>query len=268
VKLVNFGCGAVYHDDWINFDMLPCAPSVRRCNASGRLPLPDASVDVVYHSHMLEHLEVDEARAFLAECRRVLHPGGIMRVAVPDLEGIAKAYLGELAAAVRGDDATLYEWCRMELIDQAARSKSGGAMKPFLCSLTPEQLVAVRTRSRHEIDNILKSNPLNARIRRVTPGKLWLRLRRRLISIFALLLGGPKMMAVLNKGYFQQSGEVHRAMYDRFSLAHLLADCGFTDIIQVTAYKSRIPGYAQYGLDVVEGNVRKPDSLFMEAIRP
>lgn len=266
--LVNFGCGLVYHRDWINFDMVPCAPSVSRCDARGRLPLPTGGVDVLYNSHMLEHLAANEAKAFLAECRRVLRPGGIIRLVVPDLAGIAKAYLRELDAAMRGDDATLYEWCRMELTDQTTRSKSGGAMAPFLESLTPEQLEVVRTRAGHEINSVLEARQFQRRIHRMTPEKAWLRLRQKLAGIAVLLLGGRRMMAVFNEGWFQQSGELHRVMYDRFSLARLLTDCGFANPDQVTAYESRISDFAQYALDVVDGNVRKPDSLFMEAVRP
>ena len=54
-------------------------------DATRRLPLPDASVDVLYSSHMLEHLDPEDARRFLGEARRVLAPGGILRVSVPDL---------------------------------------------------------------------------------------------------------------------------------------------------------------------------------------
>jgi ubiquinone/menaquinone biosynthesis C-methylase UbiE len=50
------------------------------------LPLADASADVVYTSHMVEHMTRDEARQFLAEARRVLRPGGVLRIAVPDID--------------------------------------------------------------------------------------------------------------------------------------------------------------------------------------
>ena len=50
-------------------------------------------VDAIYASHMLEHLDRAEARSFLAECRRVLKPGGILRLAVPDLRNAAYQYL-------------------------------------------------------------------------------------------------------------------------------------------------------------------------------
>lgn len=59
---------------------------IRWADATRRIPVPDASVDVLYTSHMVEHLTRDEAREFFAEALRVLAPGGILRVAVPDLD--------------------------------------------------------------------------------------------------------------------------------------------------------------------------------------
>jgi hypothetical protein len=265
VKLVNLGCGTVYHPAWINLDTAPCGPEVQRCDARGGLPFPDASIDAVYHSHLLEHLDADSARAFLGECHRVLRPGGILRVVVPDLEGIAQAYLRELAVVNAGGDPTLYEWCRMELIDQAARTRSGGAMLPFLRGLTPAQLAAVRTRAGAEVDSFLGAG--KPRRRRVTPGKIWRRLHTGMMRGLARLLGGSRMRAAWDEGSFRQGGEVHRVMYDRHSLARLLSACGFVDARKTTAFESGIPDYGSYGLDVVNGAIRKPDSLFMEAIR-
>ncbi len=66
--------------------------SVRFANAAVRIPCATASVEAVYSSHMIEHLDRSEARAFLAEVRRVLHPGGVVRVAAPDLSAIAADY--------------------------------------------------------------------------------------------------------------------------------------------------------------------------------
>ncbi len=48
------------------------------------VPFADASVDVVYSSHFLEHLSHSQGRALLEECRRVLRPRGLLRVTVPD----------------------------------------------------------------------------------------------------------------------------------------------------------------------------------------
>ena len=58
---------------------------VRHANAVSHIPHAGGSVDALYSSHMIEHLDRREAREFLAECRRVLKPGGILRIVVPDL---------------------------------------------------------------------------------------------------------------------------------------------------------------------------------------
>jgi SAM-dependent methyltransferase len=49
------------------------------------IPVPDASVAFIYTSHFLEHMFVDDAIALLRDARRVLRPGGLLRVCVPDL---------------------------------------------------------------------------------------------------------------------------------------------------------------------------------------
>jgi hypothetical protein len=67
---------------------------------------------------------------------------------------------------------------------------------------------------------------------------------------------------------FRQSGEVHKWMYDRLSLGELLQQAGFSDIRVCAAGESRIPQFNTYLLDLTEnGSTRKPDSLFMEAVK-
>jgi SAM-dependent methyltransferase len=67
--------------------------SVRFANAAGRIPCASGSVAAVYSSHMIEHLDRGEARAFLAEVRRVLSPGGVVRIAAPDLSLLVRDYV-------------------------------------------------------------------------------------------------------------------------------------------------------------------------------
>ncbi len=55
-------------------------------------PFRDASIDAVLASHVLEHLTVGEARACVAEIHRVLAPGAVLRVAVPDLDAVIAGY--------------------------------------------------------------------------------------------------------------------------------------------------------------------------------
>lgn len=93
MKLLNLGCGSRFHPAWVNIDTAPAEPSVVAHDLREGIPFPDAEFDAVYHSHVLEHFPKRSAGPFLAECLRVLRPGGILRVAVPDLERIARGYL-------------------------------------------------------------------------------------------------------------------------------------------------------------------------------
>lgn len=58
-----------------------------------RLPWADGTFEVVYASHLLEHLHVSEALRLLKECFRVLRPGGVARIVVPDLRAAVEDYL-------------------------------------------------------------------------------------------------------------------------------------------------------------------------------
>jgi predicted SAM-dependent methyltransferase len=56
------------------------------------LPFQDDSMDVVYSSHTLEHLHLEEAKRLLTQCFRVLRPGGVLRICVPDLRVAVQEY--------------------------------------------------------------------------------------------------------------------------------------------------------------------------------
>jgi SAM-dependent methyltransferase len=56
------------------------------------LPLRNESVSAVFSSHVLEHLFADEVHSLASELKRVMIPGGICRVVVPDLEKIVASY--------------------------------------------------------------------------------------------------------------------------------------------------------------------------------
>src|SRR5689334_9681519 len=126
--LVNIGCGGTWHPAWTNLDVRPLSSHVRSWDVSHGLPFGGEQVDACYASHVLEHLTREQARALLLECLRVLRPRGIVRLAVPDLEGIAREYLDLVARADKGEQAAIeqYEWITLELLDQLVRDRSGG----------------------------------------------------------------------------------------------------------------------------------------------
>jgi predicted SAM-dependent methyltransferase len=58
-----------------------------------RWPFESSSAEVVYGSHILEHLTQREGQYCIRECNRVLEPGGILRLSVPDLYLFAEKYV-------------------------------------------------------------------------------------------------------------------------------------------------------------------------------
>lgn len=61
-------------------------------DAGKRFPLPDESMNFVYSEHLFEHLTYQQAQNMLKESYRVLKPGGIMRLATPDLRFLLGLY--------------------------------------------------------------------------------------------------------------------------------------------------------------------------------
>jgi predicted SAM-dependent methyltransferase len=87
---LHLGCGTVRLDGWVNID-IDGNPDLVLDLRFG-LPFPDASVDLVHTEHMLEHLTLADGRVLLDDACRVLRPGGVMRIGVPDLEAIVRRY--------------------------------------------------------------------------------------------------------------------------------------------------------------------------------
>ena len=270
--MLNLGCGRTHHPEWINIDISPSGPDIIACDFRGGLPFPEASFDVVYHAHVLEHFTRDEGAALMCEAARVLRPGGAIRVVVPDLEQIAVLYLEKLAAAIEGDAEARddYEWMVLELLDQMVRQHSGGLMRQHLLDPNLRRATFVRSRIGAEFDAALgspTSTSLLARLRRKGARRLVAMARDRAARGALHLIGGRRARANYEIGSFRDGGEVHKWMYDRYALAKLMERVGFTSIERCDAFTSRILGFAGYGLDVLNGQARKPDSLYMEGIK-
>jgi len=284
LNYVNLGCGNHYHPDWINIDIVATGPNVRAYDLSRGIPLPDASCDIVYSAAVLEHMRRADAAAFMAECYRVLKPGGIVRVGVPDLEKICHLYLSKLAAALNGDEAAThdYDWIMLELYDQTVREKSGGGMLDYLRQdpLPNETFIYERIGEEgRQLVKVLRSQDSHKRSAEydpVTEPAFSHKLRRRLRTLPGMvkrrmlwwLLGGDDRR-VLEIGRFRMAGEIHQWMYDRYSLARLLRLTGLHDPQLQDANTSRIPNWANFHLDMLpNGQVIKPDLFFIEAIKP
>ena len=81
--------------EWLNTDLHDYGRrDIVFLDARRRFPLPDASFELVYSEHMLEHLTYGDGQRCLRECLRVLRPGGTIRIATPSLQRLAELYGG------------------------------------------------------------------------------------------------------------------------------------------------------------------------------
>ena len=118
---IHFGCGLSAPEGWLNFDASPTL-RLQRIPVIGRLtrgrnfpdsvhygdivkglPIADSSAVAVYCSHVLEHLSLDGFEHALTNTYKILKPGGVFRLVLPDLEYLVDSYLQDDSeqAAVR-----------------------------------------------------------------------------------------------------------------------------------------------------------------------
>lgn len=93
---VNVGCGRMVLDGWINCDV-QVSPRAKRppeliCDAKS-IPLPDSSADELMALHLVEHFFRWEIPEVLAEWKRLLKPGGLLVLELPNIEAACKNLL-------------------------------------------------------------------------------------------------------------------------------------------------------------------------------
>lgn len=275
---LNLGSGSHFHPQWLNIDF-STSEGVIGHNLLKGIPFGDNTFKVIYHSHVLEHFSKNEAIKLMEECYRVLSPGGIIRIAIPDLEQIVANYTRLLNigktdvnnTAIRED----YDWIITEMYDQTVRDISGGEMLKHLSKETLNNEEFIFSRIGYE-GRMLRKNLTEKKLGDlIAKKKLGEKLREKIKDItypanykkLFLKLLFPKEYELIKLARFKKSGEIHQWMYDVYSLGNLLRDVGFNNVRQMQFDKSDIPNWATFGLDQVDNVVRKPDSLFVEAIK-
>lgn len=274
---INLGCGRRTHPDWINVDLYASNAGVVQHDLRRPLPFESDSIEVAYHSHVLEHFELSEGMAFMKECVRVLKPGGVLRIVVPDLESICREYIRQISIWRTGqaDCASDLEWMRIELVDQLARETPGGEMLRYLRYENIPNASFVISRLGDEA----KSQVEKRRVREMTT-QATAPLARQFFCFVVGILRNPQQFVtevllsktnqkLLRIGRFRMAGEVHKWMYDEASIYVMLSTLGLVNITRCLASESRVEDWERIGLDVNDGKQpRKPDSIYMEATKP
>jgi predicted SAM-dependent methyltransferase len=92
IRRLHWGCGSITPEGWINSDV-EAAPGVDLCcNILDGLLLEDDTIDYISIQHALQDLKIYDQVKALTELLRVLKPGGVLRVSLPDLDRAIDAY--------------------------------------------------------------------------------------------------------------------------------------------------------------------------------
>lgn len=263
---VNIACGDAYVDGWANYDYAPHSEKVQKANLLGRLPLESDGADVVYSSHFLEHIPLSSVEKFLQECFRILKPGGVFRLVLPDLEEICRSYLHYRDAGEHGKANFL----QIGLIDQMVRSTPGGELGRYYrkIGLDPQlygnEITFVLERTGH---NILSDSTHARRSLKGLFSKVLWRMERRYIQAVMMLL--PEAFRQQNCS-MASVGEKHAWMHDFYGLKRFLEHAGFSDVHRVSAATSCIQDFPFVPLDInLDGSARKGmESMYIEAVKP
>jgi predicted SAM-dependent methyltransferase len=116
---VQLGCGPNHFEGWVNVDLDRAVRPDVSVDLRGGFPAPARTLSRVYSEHVLEHFSLDDGTQILRDCAAAMQPGGVLRVAMPDLAALVDLYHGDWRAQ---------EWLRAP---QYARIDSPARMLNF-----------------------------------------------------------------------------------------------------------------------------------------
>lgn len=91
-KRLHLGCGNRRMEGYVNADIFK-GDAVDEVFSMGDIPYADGTISEIYNEHVLEHLPFEKAEAAIREWCRVLKPGGVVNLYMPDMELCFKKYL-------------------------------------------------------------------------------------------------------------------------------------------------------------------------------
>jgi predicted SAM-dependent methyltransferase len=91
-RRLQFGCGAFPAEGWINANLTPGPGVDIECDIRTGLPLRSDSIQYIASMHAIVELPYLDVVPSLRELHRVLEPGGVLRLGLPDLDRAIDAY--------------------------------------------------------------------------------------------------------------------------------------------------------------------------------
>jgi len=264
-KFLNLACGDYFINskNWINCDFAPQSKYVRQMDLQKKFTFDTSSFDLVYCSHYIEHINLNQVSDFINQCFQVLKNNGIIRLVLPDFENIAREY-------VKNIDSNQMQFASFniaEMIDQCVRRVSGGSLQKWYDKSRYDEALSEyvysRTGFKYKEKQDFKHNII-IRLRRLTLKKLILKIQSR--SIFLVIRFLPDWF---KKNHITEvsTGEQHLWVHDFYSVKSILEKNGFSEVKRVSAHYSQEIDFPLYPLDVnSENHARKgKESMYIEA---
>lgn len=117
-NLINLGSGPKIVQGLINIDFFTTSGIDYGADLRRPLKIADDTVDGIFCEHTMEHLTYDETGRLLRECFRIMKPGAVIRIILPDISLFLKHYCAK-------DDPWFKRWERLIFLDSpdAERAK-------------------------------------------------------------------------------------------------------------------------------------------------
>jgi predicted SAM-dependent methyltransferase len=268
IKLLNLACGnsAVFSNEWENCDFAPFDKRVRQIDLMNKLPYKNETFDLVYSSHFIEHIRLENLQFFLDECYRILKVGGVIRLVLPDFENIVREYLTNL----ENNQILFSQFNIVELIDQCTRNFSGGELLKWYSdinnSYSLKSYVAKRTGLSARLSKENSKTIFFKRIQNITFKKINIKLQKKIV--FTLIKFFPHWFKDHHVSY-TETGERHLWMHDFNSLSSYLKKSNFREITKLSAYQSSFSSFPIFPLDLNDQNTpnKGESSMYLEAVK-
>ena len=93
---LQLGAGSNVLNGWFNTDLEPQYPEIYVLDVTKPFQIPSKTFDYIFSEHHIEHVTFSKGNFMLRECFRILKPGGVIRLATPDLAVILGLYTNDL----------------------------------------------------------------------------------------------------------------------------------------------------------------------------
>ena len=241
--MINLGCGTKMDCNWNNLDFSPYARFAHHMGVAKIL----RKIGFISEERFQNLLEVDPEIVLWDLCKGIPFDDDTFDV----------VYHSHFLEHIDKDGAPGFlEECYRVL-------KNGGILRVVVPDL---QKIIIRYNS--AVNSIEDGDPEAIEDHKIATYELFDQMVRSEISGTKEQRFPVRMIERIVRGNAAKVGELHRWMYDKYSLCELLINIGFKDIKTETPTTSRIEGWTQFNLDTnKDGSVYKLESLYIEGVK-